>query len=138
MHIPEPPYPSTALVPSNTVGQDSLRLPAYRAGHLGRYHPYPRLGRPVDRPMETVDYRDIEAFEYLSVSPAITGAQAEFTNVDVANLDLALHADIEAAAKGRRTLSSLVIDLALVFRRQCQHTRKLKLLLPPYKSQSRR
>ncbi|OBZ77467.1 hypothetical protein A0H81_01891 [Grifola frondosa] len=56
----KPPYPSFALVMS-TAGYYppySSRLPPYRSGHAERYHPYPRVSRPLDdRLMNTVDYR---------------------------------------------------------------------------------
>lgn len=39
-----PPYPSFTLVMSSSTGNsaDTSRLPAYRASHSGRYHPYSR------------------------------------------------------------------------------------------------
>lgn len=42
-----PPYPSFTLVMSSNMSTmsnpaDTSRLPAYRASHLGRFHPYPR------------------------------------------------------------------------------------------------
>ena len=39
-----PPYPSITLVTSISTGYsaDTSRLPAYRASHSGRYHPYSR------------------------------------------------------------------------------------------------
>ncbi|KAH9856921.1 hypothetical protein C2E23DRAFT_881420 [Lenzites betulinus] len=43
----DPAYPSIASVLSAPKPRSppSLRLPAYRASHVGRYHPYPRFGR---------------------------------------------------------------------------------------------
>ncbi|OBZ78158.1 hypothetical protein A0H81_01945 [Grifola frondosa] len=39
----------------------SSRLPSYRFGHAERYHPYPRVSRPLDdRLMRTVDYRYVD------------------------------------------------------------------------------
>ncbi|KAI0636932.1 hypothetical protein C8Q77DRAFT_535431 [Trametes polyzona] len=60
----DPPYPSFTFVltapPPRTNA--SSRLPAYRASHMGRYHPYPRVapGRCQDRLMNTIDYRYVE------------------------------------------------------------------------------
>ncbi|PIL36669.1 hypothetical protein GSI_00358 [Ganoderma sinense ZZ0214-1] len=47
MPLVDPPYPSFTLVvtkmyPSSPRPFDSSRLPAYRAAHVGRFHPYPR------------------------------------------------------------------------------------------------
>ncbi|CDO69516.1 hypothetical protein BN946_scf184785.g21 [Trametes cinnabarina] len=82
----DPPYPSFALVlskaansvhptspptsivirnnahASNAPQSSTLRLPAYRAAHIGRYHPYPKVAsrRGDDRLMSTVDYRYAE------------------------------------------------------------------------------
>lgn len=44
MPLPQPPYPSFALVmsSSNFAVYDNTRLPAYRTSHLNRFHPYPR------------------------------------------------------------------------------------------------
>ncbi|KAI0362141.1 hypothetical protein OH77DRAFT_1515442 [Trametes cingulata] len=61
----DPPYPSFAFVLSSTLeprNARSSRLPAYRASHMGRFHPYPRVapGRCTDRLMNTVDYRYAE------------------------------------------------------------------------------
>lgn len=41
MPAPNPVYPSFTLVLTNSEFA-SFRLPAYRSGHLARYHPYPR------------------------------------------------------------------------------------------------
>jgi hypothetical protein len=51
MNAPEPTYASFPLV----LSQKSypFRLPAYRASHLGRYHPYPR-----SRSSRALDYDD--------------------------------------------------------------------------------
>ncbi|KAI0831342.1 hypothetical protein BC628DRAFT_751801 [Trametes gibbosa] len=47
----DPPYPSIASVLSAPKPRSppSLRLPAYRASYVGRYHPYPRCGRVACR-----------------------------------------------------------------------------------------
>ncbi|KAI0005951.1 hypothetical protein BJV74DRAFT_7974 [Russula compacta] len=44
MPAPQPPYPSFTWVMSATpfAAHDNMRLPAYRASHLARFHPYPR------------------------------------------------------------------------------------------------
>lgn len=44
MPVPQPPYPSFTLVMSSApfAANDNMRLPAYRASHLARFHPYPR------------------------------------------------------------------------------------------------
>lgn len=43
MRASEPAYPSfTFVLKTADYGYSDLRLPAYRASHLGRYHPYPR------------------------------------------------------------------------------------------------
>ena len=36
-----------ALPPPKTSDNDNMRLPAYRASYLGRYHPYPRTRVPA-------------------------------------------------------------------------------------------
>ncbi|KAH9173558.1 hypothetical protein EDB89DRAFT_704311 [Lactarius sanguifluus] len=43
------PLPTTMSSPSSpTISwPDSMRLPAYRASYLGRYHPYPRTRTPA-------------------------------------------------------------------------------------------
>jgi hypothetical protein len=45
MGAPDPPYPSFTLVMADAFEfpDTQLRLPAYRVGHLLRYHPYPRV-----------------------------------------------------------------------------------------------
>ncbi|KAI8986187.1 hypothetical protein BD414DRAFT_536930 [Trametes punicea] len=45
----DPPYPSFSLVLSAPLpprDTRTSRLPAYRASHMGRFHPYPRLAPP--------------------------------------------------------------------------------------------
>jgi hypothetical protein len=44
MPLPRPPYPSFTLVMSSpqVAVYDNTRLPAYRASHQNRFHPYPR------------------------------------------------------------------------------------------------
>jgi hypothetical protein len=44
MPVLQPPYPSFTLVMSSApfAANDNMRLPAYRASHLARFHPYPR------------------------------------------------------------------------------------------------
>ncbi|KAI0067918.1 hypothetical protein BV25DRAFT_889688 [Artomyces pyxidatus] len=60
---PDPSYPSFAWVMSSSLGNantdTNLRLPAYRASHLGRFHPYARTRRPAREEwhMTTVDHR---------------------------------------------------------------------------------
>jgi len=46
---------------------DNMRLPAYRASHLNRFHPYPRShpSHHEDRFLTTIDYR----FSELSTGP---------------------------------------------------------------------
>ncbi|EMD38251.1 hypothetical protein CERSUDRAFT_93783 [Gelatoporia subvermispora B] len=121
MRASGPTYPSIELVLPNSVNHGSSRLPTYRASHLTRYHPYPRFRRSLDRLMQTVDYRDVEEPGGYSPAHATGETSTELTDADVVNLELALHADTAGATKGRRTLSTLVIDLALAFRRRCQN-----------------
>ncbi|EMD38260.1 hypothetical protein CERSUDRAFT_113424, partial [Gelatoporia subvermispora B] len=142
MKTPEPVYPSFPYV--LTYAEDSLRLPAYRTGHAERFHPYPRSRRSLDRMMQTVDYRELER-PVDSVPPVSAGAEALIRTTEavdclksaplssadleanVANLDLALHADFEAAATGRRKLATLIIDLAFAVRRHYQADRRLEV-----------
>ena len=44
MPLPQPPYPSFTLVMSSpqVAVYDNTRLPAHRASHQNRFHPYPR------------------------------------------------------------------------------------------------
>ncbi|KAI0362140.1 hypothetical protein OH77DRAFT_22459 [Trametes cingulata] len=61
----DPPYPSITLVLSSPLqprNNRSSRLPAYRASHMERFHPYPRVvpERCRDRLLRTVDYRYVE------------------------------------------------------------------------------
>ncbi|THH16500.1 hypothetical protein EW146_g4152 [Bondarzewia mesenterica] len=58
----KPPFPSFTEVMSRNLGdQDSLRLPAFRASHLEKFHSRPRSRAPPPPPYEehmmTVDYR---------------------------------------------------------------------------------
>ncbi|OJT04316.1 hypothetical protein TRAPUB_4950 [Trametes pubescens] len=57
----DPPYPSFTFVLSKPLPRNdrSSRLPAYRASHMGRYHPYARVApsQCQDRLMNTIDYR---------------------------------------------------------------------------------
>ncbi|KAL1944471.1 hypothetical protein VTO73DRAFT_2901 [Trametes versicolor] len=57
----DPPYPSFTFVLSKPLPRNdrSSRLPAYRASHMGRYHPYARVApsQCQDRLMTTIDYR---------------------------------------------------------------------------------
>ncbi|OCH93441.1 hypothetical protein OBBRIDRAFT_790314 [Obba rivulosa] len=131
MRALEPAYPSFTLVLTN-AGKDSLRLPAYRASHKERYHPYPRYPRrSADCLMQTVDYRDIGA------PSRSTSLNAPHTSsplgADVANLDIALHADDEAAAEGDRKLSALIIDLALAIRQHWQIMRRVTIVVSAFK-----
>ncbi|KAI0831344.1 hypothetical protein BC628DRAFT_1336438 [Trametes gibbosa] len=61
----DPAYPSFTLVLTAPQPRNppTSRLPAYRAAHVGRYHPYARVvpGHCQDRLMNTVDYRYVEA-----------------------------------------------------------------------------
>ncbi|KAI0709252.1 hypothetical protein C8Q76DRAFT_695511 [Earliella scabrosa] len=109
--IDELPLPSFTTM-SFELQKDSLRLPTYRESILVRFHPYPQTRRKnVANPlMQTVDYRS---------QPQETVEQRED---DTANLERVLE-DVEGKKmKRKRSLTSLIIDLAFAVR----NTRILK------------
>ncbi|KAI9064449.1 hypothetical protein FKP32DRAFT_1675940 [Trametes sanguinea] len=107
---------------------DSMRLPSYRESLVVRYHPYPRRERkPAERFMQTVDYRyDGATQNPVNPGEAVTppdasGAIDATEPIDevASNLERALNRGVEEGEEGlklkrRRSLTSLIIDLALV------------------------
>ncbi|KZP31172.1 hypothetical protein FIBSPDRAFT_1037641 [Athelia psychrophila] len=122
----------------STATSDSactLRLPAYRSCHLGRYHPYPRFkgSRHVEyedlvRPMATNTVADP------CCSAPYTGPRldqllptiAEGDEHDLEGLGLAVSGKSPEGRMRRISLTTLVIDLALVIRNRLQRGRGQK------------
>ncbi|RPD80083.1 hypothetical protein L226DRAFT_530271 [Lentinus tigrinus ALCF2SS1-7] len=113
---PDPPFPSFTTV-SYELQSDTLKLPAYRESFLLRYHPYPQTRRrnTTASLMKTMDCRYSEA-------PVAQGIQAASnpTCDEAANLAAVVH-EVEADAGGpnikrKRSLTSLIIDLAFLLR----------------------
>ncbi|KAL7283402.1 hypothetical protein ACG7TL_002832 [Trametes sanguinea] len=129
MRKPDPPFPSFTL--AMTQWDDSMRLPSYRESLVVRYHPYARKEpKPAERYMQTVDYRYDGETATVAQNPENPGVAAMprhasgaiyTTNATDAidevasNLDRALNREAEDGVelKRRRSLTSLIIDLAL-------------------------
>ncbi|OSC97120.1 hypothetical protein PYCCODRAFT_1195034 [Trametes coccinea BRFM310] len=105
MRKPDPPFPSFTL--AMTQWDDSMRLPSYRESLVVRYHPYARKEpKPAERYMAVPRHP----------SGAIYTTNATDAIDEVAsNLDRALNREAEDGVelKRRRSLTSLIIDLAL-------------------------
>ncbi|KAJ3552141.1 hypothetical protein NM688_g4309 [Phlebia brevispora] len=107
--------------------QYPLRLPAYRSSYMNRYHPYPRVKRPLDL-MRTVDRRfedDWDEDEWTEVIEVPRSQTADYTSD---NATVLLHAALNPTPSHRDSLSSskrlsfttLVIDLSLAFKHGCR------------------
>ncbi|KAI0647068.1 hypothetical protein C8Q79DRAFT_602519 [Trametes meyenii] len=121
MRKPDPPFPSFTLMMAQ-FNNDSLRLPSYRESLVVRYHPYPRKPSKSTDLMQTVDCRYEE-----EPSPSINGGDASSASLDpvddiALNLDRAMSEE-EAGVKRRRSLTSLIIDLALAVRAGYRNSR---------------
>ncbi|KAJ3557009.1 hypothetical protein NM688_g1708 [Phlebia brevispora] len=139
---PDPPYPSFSLVMTTMDRYYPFRLPAYRSSYMNRYHPYPRVKRPLDL-MQTVDRRhvgldEIEAgveellLHELSFSQPSTDEYENETAVLQAALATTGSGDGEhepdSYARKRVSFSSLVVDLAVRIGRGCRRVLPAKPL----------
>ncbi|KAI0336554.1 hypothetical protein GY45DRAFT_1238586 [Cubamyces sp. BRFM 1775] len=131
MPRPDPPFPSFTTMSIQSQRSD-LRLPSYREGFVIRYHPYPRAEKRAQEPdlMQTVDHRrqdppppqSTEEHEVLPPTPQEVVDEAA----------LALHrvvSDVEERSvrmKRRRSLTSLIVDLALAIRNGYRTSRRGK------------
>ncbi|CDO68276.1 hypothetical protein BN946_scf184799.g3 [Trametes cinnabarina] len=110
----------------------SLRLPSYRESLVVRYHPYARKqGKPVERLMikRTVDNRYDQEPTPVAENPGIPAHAVALPDAldDVAQtLDRALSRGVEDGLKRRRSLTSLIIDLALAVRNSYRSSRVSK------------
>ncbi|KAF8552668.1 hypothetical protein OG21DRAFT_1511153 [Imleria badia] len=95
---------------------DTGRLPAYRSSYLLRFHPYPRV-KPSTRERIVAEARQYESYELLQINSLHLESDISFT------LNQAIHGTgVHHKLRQRRlSVSSLVVDLALVF------TKKLSL-----------
>ncbi|KAI0636955.1 hypothetical protein C8Q77DRAFT_1154840 [Trametes polyzona] len=130
MPKPDPPFPSFTLM-MHQYNNDSLRLPSYRESLVVRFHPYPRKeSKSGDALMKTVDYRHEEP-----QSPAQSDeAPPRVTDEPVEDIALELHRAMSKAeeeeekvgVKRRRSLTALIIDLALAVRNGYRGSRTVK------------
>ncbi|KAI0374908.1 hypothetical protein BV20DRAFT_400886 [Pilatotrama ljubarskyi] len=115
MRKPDPPFPSFTLM-MNQYSNDSLRLPSYRESLVIRYHPYARKQtKTADRLMQKVDYRYEEPAPVPNEEDTSTLSPDTVEGIAL-NLDRAMSRDGTVEVKRRRSLTSLIIDLALAVR----------------------
>ncbi|KAI0780892.1 hypothetical protein BD413DRAFT_489226 [Trametes elegans] len=95
------PFSVPAHEPAPQNHASAFRLPAYRASHMHRFHPYPRVtpARCQDRLMSTVDYRFGQ--EPIWEEPAdedswTTGSQDDAHGEGVPKLSTPHRADVDA------------------------------------------
>ncbi|KAI1795865.1 hypothetical protein LXA43DRAFT_1090498 [Ganoderma leucocontextum] len=102
---------------SHELQKDTLRLPSYRESVFFRFHPYPQTRRrPVDHLMQTVDYRSVKqpAADAGGGGGVPLREEGGSSNEDtLLNLDLAMNTTEEPHVKKRRSLTSLIVDLAV-------------------------
>ncbi|KAI0748139.1 hypothetical protein C8Q80DRAFT_1270580 [Daedaleopsis nitida] len=115
--IEDLPLPSFTTM-GQALQKDTLRLPTYRESLLARFHPYPqhrRRGPSANSLMRTVDRR-YESEEVPNTS--VVGQTRTIPAPDEsANLERVLEeVEDKGAVKKKRSLTSLIIDLALVAR----------------------
>ncbi|KAI0664792.1 hypothetical protein C8Q70DRAFT_1049002 [Cubamyces menziesii] len=111
--------------------RSDLRLPSYREGFVIRYHPYPRTERRVqDTDLMTVDHRHQDhpppqnagEHEIPPVQSQNLARQTPTPQEVVDEAALALHRVVSGVEersvrlKRRRSLTSLIVDLALAIR----------------------
>ncbi|KAH9854245.1 hypothetical protein C2E23DRAFT_884343 [Lenzites betulinus] len=115
MRKPDPAFPSFTLM-MNQWNNDTLRLPSYRESLVVRFHPYPRKeSKSANALMKTVDYRYEEEPEV----PHSEDIAPQASTDDVDDTALSLHRALSkggAVVKRRRSLTALIIDLALALR----------------------
>ncbi|PIL24010.1 hypothetical protein GSI_13761 [Ganoderma sinense ZZ0214-1] len=114
---PDIVFPSFAAM-SHELQKDTLRLPSYRESVFFRFHPYPQTRRrPVDHLMQRVDYRSVEqpVANARGEDPVPMQEERDLTDEDAVNLNLAMNtsATEKPHVKKRRSLTSLIIDLAV-------------------------
>ncbi|KAI0831321.1 hypothetical protein BC628DRAFT_1415840 [Trametes gibbosa] len=113
MRKPDPAFPSFTLM-INQWNNDTFRLPSYRESLIVRYHPYPRKEtKSAKALMQKVDYR------YEDSEPSHSQETAPHASMDEVDDALNLHRALSkegVVVKRRRSLTSLIIDLALAFR----------------------
>ncbi|KAH9946104.1 uncharacterized protein BXZ73DRAFT_95607 [Epithele typhae] len=122
MRKPDPAWPSFVTM-SQKLQTDTLRLPSYRESIILRFHPYPQTQRKmadapkVDPLMQTVDYRyTSDAVAQRGKAGASDSQVEEPTDKAILDLGHAVNEVEEAGrARRRRSLSTLIIDLALAF-----------------------
>ncbi|KAI0780917.1 hypothetical protein BD413DRAFT_15379 [Trametes elegans] len=125
----DPPFPSFTLV--MTQPYDSMRLPTYRESHVLRYHPYPRKHpKTSETLLRRVDHRydeDCAPRPPPEVADELALTPLQDTREEAAlSLDRAMdREDGEgmAAVKRRRSLTSLILDLALAVREGYRNSR---------------
>ncbi|KAH7915064.1 hypothetical protein BJ138DRAFT_223674 [Hygrophoropsis aurantiaca] len=101
-----------------------MRLPSYRSSHMRRYHPYPRYALSQhERLMQTEEDESQNGYErivdVLEVNRTLwTGLRAH--DEETLNLEEALRIldDVDQLPRRRRSLSTLIIDLALFVMRK--------------------
>ncbi|KAI8998623.1 hypothetical protein BD414DRAFT_475601 [Trametes punicea] len=93
---------------------DSLRLPSYRESLVVRYHPYPRKqAKLANQLMQTVDHRYDEDSNPAPTSCNVNPVPQDAVEDIAFSLDRAMRSDDKIVVKRRRSLTSLIIDLAL-------------------------
>ncbi|KAI0362116.1 hypothetical protein OH77DRAFT_1416334 [Trametes cingulata] len=100
----------------NQYSNDSLRLPSYRESLVVRYHPYARKQpKTADRLMQKVDYRYEEPAPTPNDEDVLPPSPDTVEDIAL-NLDRAMSKEEAVGIKRRRSLTSLIIDLALAVR----------------------
>ncbi|EIW60337.1 uncharacterized protein TRAVEDRAFT_63913 [Trametes versicolor FP-101664 SS1] len=112
----DPPFPSFTLM-MHEYQNDSLRLPSYRESLVVRFHPYPRKQSKSEALMQKVDYRYEEPAPAQDEEVTPPTPTEEGNNVALC-LDRAMskEKDGDVGVKRRRSLTALIIDLALAVR----------------------
>ncbi|EJF65869.1 hypothetical protein BD309DRAFT_944692 [Dichomitus squalens] len=112
-------FPSFTLM-SQELQKDTLRLPSYRESVFFRFHPYPQARRrTVDPLMRKVDYRSVAEPVASACEESRVPEQEEQEKQENESEGAALYLDVvmnrveEPHVKKRRSLTSLIIDLAL-------------------------
>ncbi|KAH7916527.1 hypothetical protein BJ138DRAFT_284095 [Hygrophoropsis aurantiaca] len=100
-----------------------MRLPSYRSSHMRRYHPYPRYALSQHERLRQTEDESQNGYEriveVLEVDRTLwTGLRAH--DEETLNLEEALRIldDVDQLPGRRRSLSTLIIDLALFVMRK--------------------
>ncbi|KAH9981375.1 hypothetical protein BGW80DRAFT_329636 [Lactifluus volemus] len=139
MPILHPPYPSFTLVMSSPpfAAHNNTRLPAYRASHPSRFHPYPRTHPSLhEEPhMATVDYRfsqpPVRPIGDVAPMPTIEDGKAENKSETstIAAESILRRKKLKTAA-GR--LSAVIVTLRRIYRgtsvKQAEEKLKFELM----------